>query len=501
LNTIASAGTNWLAFAMTLAVSFVLTPHLITSLGKPRYDIWCVVESILAYLTLLDLGVAACLVRYTARYSAQKEFEALNRMASSCLALFLAAGGVALVLGGVAVFLLEPRLQAKLPGEQDLLPFMLLMLANMAMTLPLSVFPSLLDGQECFVTKSLIRIGTLALRTVGIVWVLNHSVGLVPLAVVFTLCNLLEHGLMMVAARRAIPALRFSASRLDRESLRQVRTYSIDAFLAMLAGRITLQTGAIVIGLVLVAGQVTFFVTAARLIDYAKTLLRQITTTLTPGIAAREARGDWTGIRMLFLTATRWLAYASMLIHAGLILFGKPFLHRWVGPEFLPGSYPALVILSLTLTLGVLQSVASRVLYGLGRLRLFAWLALAEGLINLVLLFLLIHTYGVVGVAWAIAIPNILFCLVIITHVCRMLGISLGEYLRTLLRPGMLVLVPVGIWVLLGEAEPTWPAIVGQGFLGVIPYALLVGVVEIGLPRLALRRKVAPQGDPRVFIT
>ena len=53
------AVTNWAAFAATLAVGFFLAPYLVRSLGDARYGVWCVVESILAYFTLFDLGIAA----------------------------------------------------------------------------------------------------------------------------------------------------------------------------------------------------------------------------------------------------------------------------------------------------------------------------------------------------------------------------------------------------------------------------------------------------------
>src|SRR3954470_22586745 len=93
------AATNWAAFAASLAVSFFLAPYLIRSLGDARYGIWCVVESILAYFTLFDLGIAACLVRYVARHHATDQREELNRLVSASLAVFLAAAAGVLLLG------------------------------------------------------------------------------------------------------------------------------------------------------------------------------------------------------------------------------------------------------------------------------------------------------------------------------------------------------------------------------------------------------------------
>jgi O-antigen/teichoic acid export membrane protein len=472
------AATNWLAFAATLAVSFFLTPYLIHALGKPRYDVWCVVEAILAYFTLLDMGIAACLVRYVAKHKATGDIPGVNRMASSCLALFLAAGAVALLLGTPILFAMAPALEAKLDSTGDVLPFMLLMLANLAFTLPASVFPGILDGLEAFTAKSMIRLIALAIRTAGIVVAVNAGMGLFPLAIVYTMVNVAEHAAFAFLAWRRLPGLRFARGFVDRATLKEVRTFSTDAFIAMLAGRITVQTGAIVVGAFLPGGQVTFYATAARLVDYAKTLLRTITTTLTPGVSAMEARGDHAGIAKLFCTATRWLLYAVLPIQAGFLLFGKAFLHRWVGPEFVEGSDPALAILSFTLSLGIAQSVASRMLYGLGRLKWFSRAALVEAALNVSLMVGLIGAWGVPGVAVAVAVPNALFCVFVLGFTLKQLDIPVRRYAGVWLRPLTMMIVPIAIWLGLGEAEPTWPSIFGKGLAGMVPYAIAVAVAE-----------------------
>jgi len=468
------AASNWLAFAATLAVSFFLTPYLIHSLGKPRYDVWCVVESILAYFTLLDMGIAACLVRFVAKHRAVADILGVNRMASSCLALFLAAGGIALIAGTPILFALAPSLE----HSGDVLPFMLLMLANLAFTIPASVFPSILDGLEAFTAKSLIRLAALAVRTAGIVFAVDSDEGLFPLAIVYTAVNLAEHSAFALLCWRRMPGLRFAVRFIDRATMKEVRTFSTDAFLAMLAGRITVQTGAIVVGAFLPGGQVTFFATAARLVDYAKTLLRTITTTLTPGVSAMEARGDHAGIARLFCNATRWLLYAALPVQVGFLLFGKAFLTRWVGAEFVDGSFPALVVLSFTLSLGIAQSVASRMLYGLGRLKWFARAALVEAALNVTLMLALIRGHGVEGVAIAIAVPNVLFCLFVLGFTLKQLGIPLRTYTAAWLPPLAMLMLPVTIWFILGEPEPDWPSIFGKGIAGMIPYCIAVAFVE-----------------------
>jgi O-antigen/teichoic acid export membrane protein len=483
------AATNWAAFAATLLVAFFLAPYLIRTLGDARYGIWCVVEAILAYFTLFDLGIAACLVRFVAKYHATDERSELNKIISACLAVFTIAAACVLLLGGALVPLVAPGLERKLGEHGDVAPFMLLMLANLAVTLPLSVFPTILDGLQRFAAKSIVRLVFLGARVGGIVYAMETAPGLWSLAVVFTITNLLEHAVMALLAFRFLPGLRLSRRLVDRATLKEVRGYSVDAFLAMLAGRITVQTGAIVVGGFLTAAAAAHYAIAARLVDMAKNLLRSATTTLTPAVSEREATGDMDGVRSVLLTGTRWVLYLVLPIHVGMLFFGRPFLARWIGgPQYADWCFPVVAILSATLTIGVAQSVAARILYGMGKLRLFARLALVEAALNLALCFALVGPFGLVGVAVAVAVPNVLFCLFAIGYACRVLDVGIARYLLTSwVKPLVAVCIPAAVWWFVVPVDATWSAIAKGIALGLMPYVVTVALFEL-TPRLAASR-------------
>ena len=490
------AATNWAAFAASLAVSFFLAPYLIRSLGDGRYGVWSVVESILAYFTLFDLGIAACLVRFVARFHTTGDRTELNKLVSACLALFTVAAGWVLLLGSALVPFVGPGLERKLGEPGDVNPFMYLMLANLALTLPLSVFPSILDGLQRYPAKSVVRLVFLALRVGGIIFVMETQPGLFPLAVVFTLTNLLEHGAMAALAFRFLPGLRLQFRSIDRATLKEVKGYSVDAFLAMLAGRVTVQTGAIVVGGFLTIAAAAHYAIAARLVELAKNLLRSATTTLTPAVSEREARGDLNGVRRVLLDGTCWVLYAVLPVHAGLLYFGRPFLTRWIGEgQYAEWCYPATAILSATLTIGVAQSVASRILYGMGKLRLFARLALVEAALNLGLCFALVGPLGLEGVALAVAVPNVLFCLFVIAYACTVLEVSASRYLKAWLWPACAMVVPALVWWFMTPADATWLGI-GVGIIaGLMPYAGAVALIEV-IPDI-----LAPRISPRVSMS
>lgn len=475
------AGTNWLAFAATLAVAFFLTPYLVRKLGDSQFGIWAFVESILAYFTLFDLGIAACVVRFVARFHASGDRTDLNRLVSTAFALFLGLGGAVFVLG-LALF---PFLLSRF--DSDILAFALLMLANLALTLPLSVFPSILDGLEQFALKSSIRISVLALRTVSTVWVMEESPSLLNLGILFTACNLIEHGLFAIASFRSLPFLELRRRHVDRETFKRVRGYSLHAFLAMVAGRTCTQSGILIVGFFLGAAPVAYFAIALRLVEFAKALLRTATNTLTPAVSSLEAKGDVDSIRKMFVSGTRWVLYLVLPIQIGLIVFGRPFLTIWLGdPAYAEQCYSALVILSSTLSLVVAQSIAARILYGLGHLRSFARAALLEAIVNVSLGILLCPRFGLLGVAIATAVPNIVMCLWVIQHASRRIGCRWVQLLQAWFRPIALVTIPIAVWSIPEWAISGWTELAVALGTGLVPYILVVFLVEVPRRQLFL---------------
>src|SRR5207249_3936257 len=117
------------------------------------------------------------------------------------------------------------------------------------------------------------------------------------------------------------------------------------------------------------------------------------------------------------------------------------------GTQYAEWCFPATVILSATLTIGVAQSVAARILYGMGNLRLFARLALVEAVMNLGLSLALVGPMGLEGVAIAVAGPNVLFCLFAIGFTCRTLEVSAIRYLwAAWSRPLLAACMPAAVW-------------------------------------------------------
>jgi O-antigen/teichoic acid export membrane protein len=488
-----SAATNWFGFVLQIVIAFFIAPYLIHKLGDSTYGIWGFVESILAYLTLFDMGVAACVVRYVARHHSLSEQDALNRLVSTASGLFLVLGAAVVLVGLVLLPTFLPTLARSELTRFDGIAFYCLMLVNLGLTLPLGIYPAMLDGLSRFQTKTIIRTLFLGVRTIGTIYLMESKPNLLNLGIWHVATNLLEHLVMGLFVHLHLPLLRIRRGNLDRSTFQEIRGYSLDAFLAMLAGRLSLQSGPLIIGWMLPVTYVTWFLIPSRLLEFAKALLRSVTSILTPAVSQLQARGETLRLRDLYRKASRLSLYLILPIQLGLIIYGGSFIQLWLKDvAYRERCETVLIILSLSLPLVVMQSVASRILYGLGEIRRFSRVSLVQGVITVVGSAIALPYLGIEGVAGIYMLLDSVFCIWAIREAARALEMPIREYLiAALISPVLSVFPLLLIWVGSDRLIDGWIDFIEIMLMGVIPYMVMVFLMERAWPRWCFRRQHA----------
>src|SRR5438270_707980 len=97
----------------------------------------------------------------------------------------------------------------------------LLAVVNFALSLPLSVFPAILDGLGALAVKSVTRTTFLILRVPALLAVLDTDARLLNMVLVLTASNLLEHLCLAVQVFRRLPGLQFVRRAVNWATLRE----------------------------------------------------------------------------------------------------------------------------------------------------------------------------------------------------------------------------------------------------------------------------------------
>lgn len=436
---------NAAGMVVTMAAGFVIAPFLVHRLGETTYGLWILIASFTSYFGMLDLGVRGSVGRQIAFHRARGESGKVNALLSTATAVLVVAGVLAL-LGTLGASLLFTRL-FDVPPDRAAGAYWALWLVglNLALWLPLNVFDATLWASERFDLLNAVDILMVLIRT-GLTFVLvGRGHGLVTLAWINLLSLAGGQAVKGIISFVLDPTLRMSPGLVERGAIRELFGYGLWYFLLTASRTVLNQLSPLVVGARLGVALVTPFSIATRLVGYAGAMIVACTGVLTPVATALHAQDNHERQRRLFLEGGKYCWVLALFFTALFLLLGRPLVVFWMGPELAP-SARLLAILALGEALPLSQYVTNSMILGMGRHRMLACLGFAEVLIAVALASVLSDPYGLMGICVAFAIPAALGRGVVqLVYGCRLIGVSLRDYLRTSIIPAVACALPAAL--------------------------------------------------------
>ena len=442
-----SLASSWLALGVGVAVSFFLSPFVVNKLGAAWYGVWAVAGQFVGYLFLLDFGVRESVIRYTAKYAARGRRAALNRVLGTAFVIY---GGVALLtLGGVALCVWG------IPHWLDLAPEFWhdtrwaigLIGLTIAQTFLFNVFNGIVTGLRRWDIGNAIGIVWNLLRAAAIVLLLSRGYGIIALAAVQLgmsfLAGMTAVAISVVMLRRR--GMAFAPGGLTRRQFRvlsrRVLGYGSYVIVNNIGEKVINASGAVIAGLFLPIQAVAHYAIAGSLIGYLRSLLGATSQIFSPIASHLHELRQGAALKSAFLLGVKISVLLTLPVAMAFVVLGDQFIGLWMGPEFAAPAGEVLRVLAVAAILSAPQYVFSRVLYGISRHHVIAALRVAEAVVNLGLSIVLVQAIGLAGVAWGMAVPNILIVVAVLpAFACRIVGLGLAEYyLNAYLRPALAI--------------------------------------------------------------
>jgi O-antigen/teichoic acid export membrane protein len=452
---------NWVALAVSVLVSFFLAPFIVHHLGNVVYGAWVLVNSIVGYLKLLDLGMRGAVVRYVSKAHAQNDHQEAGEIVSAAVWFRLRLTALLMVASAAFAFVF-PRV-FKLPLElgRDAQVALIFAACTTALTLVLGIAGSVLASFPRYDLISGVEVGQTVLRVAGIVVLLKRGHGIVALAGWELLCTVVADALLLWLVRRVYPQLRLYWSKPCRETMRRIWGYSLWIFVLQTAVQVVYLSDNIVVGAYLSAAMVALYAIGGTLARYCDQVVAALSTTITPIASRFEATGDMRRVRMVVVRGTQGTLLVALPILITLLLRGPSFIGLWMGPSYARSSGVVLQILVIARFLSIANLASGGVAFGMERHKPVALMALAEGAVNLALSIVLVQHIGVlggiVGVAWGTTIPSVLVQLFFWPrHIASITGMRIRDYiLPGWLKPAAAALpFALATWAV----EQYWPA-------------------------------------------
>lgn len=401
----AGAVLNYVIIGLNTLTGLLYTPYMLRCLGQNEYGLYSLVASVIAYLTLLDFGFGSAIVRYTAKIRStgtrKDEWELYGMFVSGYAIL-----GVIVTLAGLLLYFNIDRMfdRTMTPDELHQAQIMMaLMVANLAITFPFSVFGSIISAYENFIFQRFLSIARILLSTIVLVAVLAlgyKAIALVIVQTVFSLGTLLANW----AYCRYKLKIKIWFRRYNIALFKEIMIFSWWNFLGAIVDRIYWSTGQFILGIYCGTVAVAIFSVAVSLMHMYMMMSTSVTSVLLPRITtlAINEENDYE-LSNLFIRTGRLQFCLMALILSGFTIFGKHFIILWAGNDY-SQSYGITLMFFIVLLCPLIQNVGLTILQARGQVKFRSLSYLLISVISLVFQLLLSKRYGALGCAWAVTI-------------------------------------------------------------------------------------------------
>lgn len=400
----AGAILNYCLILLNTLVALLYTPYMLRTMGQSEYGLYSLVASVISYLTILDLGFGSAIVRYTAKFRAEGKQEEQYEMFGMFFVLYLVIGLIAFV-AGMFLYLNVDNMFGKTmtPIELDHARTMMIILVfNLAFTFPMSIFGSIMSAYERFVFPRVINIIRVILNTAIMIVLLQMGYRAIAMVVVQTIFNVLTLVINYFYCRYKLQ-IKMYFRKFNWSFLKEVAFYSFWILLNVVMDRIYWGTGQFVLGAVSGTIAVSVFAVAIQLQSMYLQFSAAISSVFLPRVTAMVAHSSTDAeLSSLFIRTGRIQYILMSFILCGFIVFGKPFILMWAGPEY-GDAYIITLLFFVSLIVPLIQNLGITILQAKNEMKFRSILYIIIAAFALALEIILAKKWGGIGCAVAIS--------------------------------------------------------------------------------------------------
>ena len=397
---------NYVVIILNTVVGLLYTPYMLRMMGQSEYGLYSLVASVIAYLTVLDLGFGNAIVRYTAKFRAEKKTEEQYEMFGMFFLLYLVIGIIAFGIGLGLYFnvgtLFGDTMTAVELGRARIM--MLLLVANLAFTFPMSIWGSIIQAYEDFVFQKSLNIFRIILNTAVMICLLHFGYKAVAMVVVQTIFNVLTLVLNFIYCRRKLNIhIYFRFKHFHWGFLKEVAIYSFWIFLNAIMDRVYWSTGQFVLGAIVGTAAVAVFAIAIQLEGMYMQFSTAISSVFLPKVTAMVATNrSRKEISDLFIRTGRIQYIVLAYILSGFIIFGRQFIELWAGADY-SDAYIISLLFFIPLTVPLIQNLGITILQARNEMKFRSVLYIIIALVSLAMQIVLTRYFGGIGCAMGVS--------------------------------------------------------------------------------------------------
>lgn len=405
---------SYLSQGIHILSGLVYTPIMLRLLGQSEFGLYQLVHSVVAYLGLLSFGFASSYLRFYSRAKADGDADEVAGLNGMYMTIFLVIAAVSLVCGGImtanirAVFG-DGLLPEEYPTARVL---MALMVFNLALTFPNSVFDAFTSAHERFFFQKLLSVLQNVLNPFLTLPLLLMGYGSVAMVLVTTALTVTKLGVnAWFSLTKLGVCFRFRGFRWDL--LAEMWGFTFFIFLNLIIDQINWNVDKFLLGRMAGTTAVAVYGLGGQINSMYGQAGRSVASVFLPRVnrMVSERRGD-RELTELFTRVGRIQFLVLGLVLSGFVFFGRPFMGFWGGKGY-EESYWVALWLIVPITVPLMQDLGIEIQRAKNMHRTRSVVYFVIAVCNVAISIPLIRFFGptgaAVGTAIALTVGAILF--------------------------------------------------------------------------------------------
>ena len=460
---------SYVSIIVNTLVQLLYTPFLIRMLGQSEYGLYSLINSIIGYLTVLDLGFGNAIIVYTSKYKATNDKKSEDKLLGMFKIVFYSIGLIAVILGIILFFNVGIIFGSTMTAsELEKSKIMMLILTfNLGITFSFSIYSSIIKAYEKFTYQKIVAILGTILRPVIMIPLLFLGFKSITMTLVITFVNLGTLLLNYFYCRNKLK-IKLKYSGFDKVLFKVILGYSVWLFIGEIVDKVNWSADHFILGAVSGTIAVSIYSVASQLNSLFINLSTAISGVLLPKMSkmvANKATSEELTNEMIKVGRIQY--YIIFLMCSGLILLGKQFINIWVGDGF-EESYYIAIILIIPVCIPLIQNLGLSIIQAMNKYKFKSIITLVMSIINIVVSIFLAKEWGAIGAAIGTA-GSLIICNVFIMNIYykKEININIFEFWKNIIQMTLKFAIPLIIIIVVMYFTSI------NGISGIVIYGLL----------------------------
>lgn len=425
---------SYLYTVVQIVVNIIYVPILINILGDNEYGLYQLVASIIAYLSVMETGLSAAVLRFYCLYKAQNDKDKMENLLAIAKIMYWGLSIIVSLIGIIFIFVFQKVYFDVLNTRElyEAIFIFLVFIANIIISINNYIYIAVINANERFSFLKILGILSITIQPLLVIIIASEKPYAISVVMVQVSINIV---ISLIRKRYALHKLdaHVVLHKWDRSVAMCLLGFSMQIFMGAVADQIFWKVDQLILGKIYGTAIVTVYSVGAQIYNSYFPIGNAISSVFMSRVSELYNNKKMNEISELFIKVGRITLIILGLVITGFLLYGKEFIIIWVGEKYMEAYYVAIIIM-LPYTIELMQSLGLTILQVCGKYRFRSYLYLISAIINIILTWILTLKMGMIGAAISTALSISVTSVVIMNiYYKKVVEIDILSYWRNII--------------------------------------------------------------------